>query len=132
MNTSNRKCETDYPVTSWLPCPALLNIPDCTSNTLNGQLGRLPLACFPDIGPFANIMPVSNVMKMPSYHRQNVSSFIFINWYIYIVRVRKRLYSKEIRIQLFIRFYFLPIIEQYNIQSISCYVALTMYLSFNN
>ena len=86
MNTSNRKCETDYPVTSWLPCPALLNIPDCTSNTLNGQLGRLPLACFPDIGPFANIMPVSNVMKMPSYHRQNVSSFIFINWYIYIVR----------------------------------------------
>ena len=132
MNTSNRKCETDYPVTSWLPCPALLNIPDCTSNTLNGQLGRLPLACFPDIGPFANIMPVSNVMKMPSYHRQNVSSFIFINWYMYIVRVRKRLYSKEIRIQLFIRFYFLPIIEQYNIQSISCYVALTMYLSFNN
>ena len=123
MNTSNRKCETDYPVTSWLPCPALLNIPDCTSNTLNGQLGRLPLACFPDIGPFANIMPVSNVMKMPSYHRQNVSSFIFLNWYIYIVVVWRKM---------FIRFYLLPIIEQYNIQSISCYVALTMYLSFNN
>ena len=70
---NDRKCETDFPVTSWLPCPPLLNIPDCTSNTLNGQLGRLPLACFPDIGPFANIMPVSNVMKMPSYHRQNVS-----------------------------------------------------------
>ena len=87
MNTSNRKCETDYPVTSWLPCPALLNIPDCTSNTLNGQLGRLPLACFPDIGPFANIMPVSNVMKMPSYHRQNVRSLNFFIWYIYIVVV---------------------------------------------
>merc|ERR1712130_168008 len=25
-----RKCETVYPVTSWLPCPPLLNIPDCT------------------------------------------------------------------------------------------------------
>ena len=132
MNTSNRKCETDYPVTSWLPCPALLNIPDCTSNTLNGQLGRLPLACFPDIGPFANIMPVSNVMKMPSYHRQNVRSLNFLIWYIYIVVIRQRPYSKGILIQLFIRFYFLPIIEQYNIQSISCYVALTMYLSFNN
>ena len=70
----NRKCESDYPVTSWLPCPPLLNMPDCTSNTLNGQLGRLPLACFPDIGPFANIMPVSNVMKMPSYHRSQVSN----------------------------------------------------------
>ena len=68
-----RKCETDYPVTSWLPCPPLLNIPDCTSNTLNGQLGRLPLACFPDIGPFANIMPVSNVMKMSSYYSPQVS-----------------------------------------------------------
>ena len=72
-NSSFRKCETDYPVTSWLPCPPLLNIPDCTSNSLNGQLGRLPLACFPDIGPFANIMPVSNVMKMSSYHKPQVS-----------------------------------------------------------
>ena len=78
-NPAYRKCETDYPVTSWLPCPSLLNIPDCTSNTLNGQLGRLPLACFPDIGPFANIMPVSNVMKMPSYHRQNVSICFIIS-----------------------------------------------------
>merc|ERR1712218_6766 len=30
-----RKCETDYPVTSWLPCPSLLNIPDCTSPNLS-------------------------------------------------------------------------------------------------
>ena len=75
----NRKCESDYPVTSWLPCPPLLNMPDCTSNTLNGQLGRLPLACFPDIGPFANIMPVSNVMKMPSYHRSQVSNLYGFN-----------------------------------------------------
>ena len=58
-----RKCETVYPVTSWLPCPPLLNIPDCTSEALSAR-GRLPLACYPDIGPFANIMPVSSVMKM--------------------------------------------------------------------
>ena len=30
-----RKCETVYPVTSWLPCPPLLNIPDCTSPNLS-------------------------------------------------------------------------------------------------
>lgn len=59
-----RKCETEYPVTSWLPCPPLLNIPDCTSDSLS-KLGRLPLACFPDIGPFANIMPLSSVMTVP-------------------------------------------------------------------
>lgn len=65
-----RKCETVYPVTSWLPCPPLLNIPDCTSSSLSAQ-GRLPLACYPDIGPFANILPVSAVMKVPTYY--NVS-----------------------------------------------------------
>ena len=83
-----RKCETEYPVTSWLPCPPLLNIPDCTSNTLNGLLGRLPLACFPDIGPFANIMPVSNVNKMPSYHRAEVS--------IIESQIIRQLYQKHI------------------------------------
>ncbi|TRY72366.1 hypothetical protein TCAL_14886 [Tigriopus californicus] len=62
-----RKCETVYPVTSWLPCPPLLNIPDCTSSSLSAQ-GRLPLACYPDIGPFANILPVSAVMKVPTYY----------------------------------------------------------------
>lgn len=61
-----RKCETEYPVTSWLPCPSLLNIPDCTSNSLS-QLGRLPLACYPDIGPFANIIPISTVMNVPNF-----------------------------------------------------------------
>lgn len=61
-----RKCETVYPVTSWLPCPPLLNIPDCTSSGLSG-MGRLPLACYPDIGPFANIMPLSSVMKVSSF-----------------------------------------------------------------
>ena len=66
----SRKCETAYPVTSWLPCPALLNIPDCTSNSLSAA-GRLPLACYPDIGPFANIMPISQVMRMSSAY--NVS-----------------------------------------------------------
>ena len=30
-----RKCETVFPVTSWLPCPPLLNIPDCTSPNLS-------------------------------------------------------------------------------------------------
>ena len=30
-----RKCETVYPVPSWLPCPPLLNIPDCTSPNLS-------------------------------------------------------------------------------------------------
>eukprot|EP00095_Tigriopus_kingsejongensis_P005642 maker-scaffold420_size176246-snap-gene-0.29 protein:Tk05642 transcript:maker-scaffold420_size176246-snap-gene-0.29-mRNA-1 annotation:"aconitate hydratase" len=63
-----RKCETVYPVTSWLPCPPLLNIPDCTSNSLSSQ-GRLPLACYPDIGPFANILPVSAIMKAPTFYQ---------------------------------------------------------------
>ena len=62
-----RKCETAFPVTSWLPCPPLLNIPDCTSEGLSAS-GRLPLACYPDIGPFANIMPLSSVMKMSSFY----------------------------------------------------------------
>ena len=30
-----RKCEQVFPVTSWLPCPPLLNIPDCTSPNLS-------------------------------------------------------------------------------------------------
>ena len=59
-----------YPVTSWLPCPPLLNIPDCTSNSLSAA-GRLSLACYPDIGPFANIMPISQVMRMSAAY--NVS-----------------------------------------------------------
>merc|ERR1740129_1069377 len=52
-----RKCETVYPVTSWLPCPPLLNIPDCTSPNLSYR-GPLPLVCYPDIGPFGNILPL--------------------------------------------------------------------------
>ena len=67
-----RKCETEYPVTSWLPCPPLLNIPDCTSSSLS-KLGRLPLACYPDIGPFANIIPISTVMSAPSFYEVNLS-----------------------------------------------------------
>ena len=35
-----RKCETVYPVTSWLPCPPLLNIPDCTSPNLSYMVRR--------------------------------------------------------------------------------------------
>jgi len=65
-----RKCETDFPVTSWLPCPSLLNIPDCTSDGLS-RLGRLPLACYPDIGPFANIVPVSTVVRSALYQDQS-------------------------------------------------------------
>jgi len=55
-----RKCETVFPVTSWLPCPPLLNIPDCTSPNLS-WMGSLPLACYPDIGPFGNIMPLNSI-----------------------------------------------------------------------
>ena len=50
-----RKCETSYPVTSWLPCPPLLNIPDCTSSSLSAA-GRLPLACYPDIGTLSAVL----------------------------------------------------------------------------
>jgi len=56
-----RKCETVYPVTSWLPCPPLLNIPDCTSPNLS-YAGSLPLACYPDIGPFGNIIPLESIL----------------------------------------------------------------------
>jgi len=55
-----RKCETVYPVTSWLPCPPLLNIPDCTSPNLS-WMGSLPLVCYPDIGPFGNIIPLNSI-----------------------------------------------------------------------
>jgi len=55
-----RKCEQVFPVTSWLPCPPLLNIPDCTSPNLS-WMGSLPLACYPDIGPFGNIMPLNSI-----------------------------------------------------------------------
>ena len=34
-----RKCEQVFPVTSWLPCPPLLNIPDCTSPNLSWMVG---------------------------------------------------------------------------------------------
>lgn len=78
---SFRKCETVFPVTSWLPCPPLLNIPDCTSDNLSGQ-GRLPLACYPDIGPFANILPISQVMQVSSFY--HVSSF-FIPRHLHLV-----------------------------------------------
>ena len=37
-----RKCETVYPVTSWLPCPPLLNIPDCTSPNLSYMVSITP------------------------------------------------------------------------------------------
>lgn len=57
-----RKCEAVYPVTSWLPCPPLLNIPDCTSPTLSAA-GSLPLACYPDIGPFGNIIPLQSILS---------------------------------------------------------------------
>ena len=71
-----RKCETVYPVTSWLPCPPLLNIPDCTSPNLSYMVriilninkfiifnvqGPLPLVCYPDIGPFGNIIPLDTI-----------------------------------------------------------------------
>ena len=69
-----RKCETEYPVTSWLPCPPLLNIPDCTSNSLS-RYGRLPLACYPDIGPFANIVPISTVMQVPAFYEVKSNNF---------------------------------------------------------
>jgi len=55
-----RKCETVYPVTSWLPCPPLLNIPDCTSPNLS-WMGSLPLVCYPDIGPFGNVIPLESI-----------------------------------------------------------------------
>ena len=55
-----RKCETVYPVTSWLPCPPLLNIPDCTSPNLS-YMGELPLVCYPDIGPFGNVIPLASI-----------------------------------------------------------------------
>jgi len=55
-----RKCETVYPVTSWLPCPPLLNIPDCTSPNLS-WMGALPLVCYPDIGPFGAIIPLESI-----------------------------------------------------------------------
>jgi len=63
-----RKCETVYPVTSWLPCPPLLNIPDCTSPNLS-WMGSLPLPCYPDIGPFGNIIPLNSISAASkSYH----------------------------------------------------------------
>ena len=36
------------------------------------RLGRLPLACYPDIGPFANIVPVSTVVRS-SFFQDEVS-----------------------------------------------------------
>ena len=79
-----RKCETDYPVTSWLPCPPLLNIPDCTSDALS-RPGRLPLACYPDIGPFANIVPVSTIMRpAPAFYQEVLSQshiFLILVWF---------------------------------------------------
>ena len=42
-----RKCETVYPVTSWLPCPPLLNIPDCTSPNLSWMVSsEIFISCF--------------------------------------------------------------------------------------
>ena len=43
-----RKCETVYPVTSWLPCPPLLNIPDCTSPNLSWMVCPLSLLLYPN------------------------------------------------------------------------------------
>ena len=41
-----RKCETVYPVTSWLPCPPLLNIPDCTSPNLSWMVSfKICISC---------------------------------------------------------------------------------------
>ena len=41
-----RKCEQVFPVTSWLPCPPLLNIPDCTSPNLSWMVGVFSSFCF--------------------------------------------------------------------------------------
>ncbi len=45
-----RKCESVYPVTSWLPCPPLLNIPDCTSPALSYAVRRPPFVAVLWIG----------------------------------------------------------------------------------
>ena len=34
--------------TAWLPCPARLNLPECSATSLS-HLGKLPLECYPDI-----------------------------------------------------------------------------------
>ena len=91
-----RKCETVFPVTSWLPCPPLLNIPDCTSPNLSWMVsifcnswsfmvilpspkGSLPLACYPDIGPFGNIMPLNSISAV-----SKVGLFRFYQNYFFV------------------------------------------------
>ena len=50
-----RKCEADFPVTSWLPCPPLLNIPDCTSDSLSAA-GRQVCMRFTSYATYIPIM----------------------------------------------------------------------------
>jgi hypothetical protein len=73
--TSFRKCETSYPVTSWLPCPPLLNIPDCTSPGLSSSHGRLPLACYPGMNEW--MADLNNCQSVKSQtHKLNLNNKI--------------------------------------------------------
>ena len=54
-----RKCETVYPVTSWLPCPPLLNIPDCTSPNLSYMVSILVASFITQVSSLRVPFPLS-------------------------------------------------------------------------